>query len=228
MSGTELFAALRGQAGPRIPFLLLTARADPQHKLLALELGVDDYLQKPFSPRELLARVYNLLTNYYERRRWLADGTREQVKASLAEEAGATEVELLPPAQLPLTTADVLLAPPPSALEEPLTLADQALLENLRALADAHLTDASLDATQLMAALGLSERTFYRKLKELTGLTPAAYLRDARLARARQLLEARAYQTVAEVAFAVGFEDAHYFSKVFLKHYGKRPSEYLR
>ncbi|MBC7448043.1 MAG: AraC family transcriptional regulator [Hymenobacteraceae bacterium] len=65
-------------------------------------------------------------------------------------------------------------------------------------------------------------------LRELTGLTPAAYLREVRLERARQLLEARTTQTVAEIACAVGFEDAQYFGKVFFKRYGKRASEYLR
>jgi signal transduction histidine kinase/AraC-like DNA-binding protein/DNA-binding NarL/FixJ family response regulator/tetratricopeptide (TPR) repeat protein len=230
MSGTELLTALRGQPrpGPRIPFLLLTARADPQHRLLALELGVDDYLQKPFSPRELLARVFNLLTNYHERQRWLLAEAGEPTSPAFSDDEPVEPPAPVPGARGPHAPGVAVLEPPTRPLEGSLPLADQALLQRLREIAETHLSDASLDAAQLIKALGLSERTFYRKLKELTGLTPAAYLRDVRLARARQLLEDRAYQTVAEVAFAVGFEDAHYFSKVFLKHYGKRASEYLR
>ena len=56
----------------RLPFLMLTARASAEHRLSALELGVDDYLPKPFLAHELLVRVGNLLANYHERLRWLS------------------------------------------------------------------------------------------------------------------------------------------------------------
>src|SRR6201991_3680157 len=40
-----------------IPLIMLTARADEQHKVLGLETGADDYVTKPFSPKELMARI---------------------------------------------------------------------------------------------------------------------------------------------------------------------------
>ena len=43
------------------PILMLTARAEPDHRIKGLEIGVDDYLTKPFEPRELLLRLYNIL-----------------------------------------------------------------------------------------------------------------------------------------------------------------------
>jgi DNA-binding response OmpR family regulator len=46
---------------PALPILILTARGDPVDRVLGLELGADDYLAKPFEPRELLARVRALL-----------------------------------------------------------------------------------------------------------------------------------------------------------------------
>lgn len=44
-----------------IPILMLTARSEPEHRVLGLELGVDDYVAKPFEPRELLLRLQNIL-----------------------------------------------------------------------------------------------------------------------------------------------------------------------
>jgi len=60
--GLELCRDLR--AAPRtrsLPLLMLTARGEPMDRIVGLELGADDYLPKPFEPRELLARIKALL-----------------------------------------------------------------------------------------------------------------------------------------------------------------------
>ncbi|MCB1510318.1 MAG: response regulator transcription factor [Hyphomicrobiaceae bacterium] len=44
-----------------VPICMLTARAEPEHRIKGLEAGVDDYLPKPFEPRELLLRIQNIL-----------------------------------------------------------------------------------------------------------------------------------------------------------------------
>ena len=49
------------RAGSSVPVLFLTARDDEVDRILGLELGADDYLVKPFSPRELVARVRAIL-----------------------------------------------------------------------------------------------------------------------------------------------------------------------
>jgi two-component system alkaline phosphatase synthesis response regulator PhoP len=60
MDGFEVCKQLR-QAGIMTPILMLTAKSQEIDKVLGLELGADDYVTKPFSPRELLARVKALL-----------------------------------------------------------------------------------------------------------------------------------------------------------------------
>ena len=58
-SGLELTRALRSEG--RVPVLLLTAMAEPEDRVNGLEQGADDYLSKPFEPRELVLRIRNLL-----------------------------------------------------------------------------------------------------------------------------------------------------------------------
>ncbi|HEY0200450.1 MAG TPA: response regulator [Burkholderiaceae bacterium] len=54
--GLSICRRLRAQ-GETIPILMLTARGDPLDRIIGLEMGADDYLPKPFEPRELLARI---------------------------------------------------------------------------------------------------------------------------------------------------------------------------
>ncbi len=62
MSGLEVCRTLRGQdETAKLPILMLTAKAGEADRVLGLELGADDYLAKPFSPRELVARVRAIL-----------------------------------------------------------------------------------------------------------------------------------------------------------------------
>jgi len=58
-SGLELTRVLRSEG--RVPVLLLTAMAEPEDRVNGLEHGADDYLSKPFEPRELVLRIRNIL-----------------------------------------------------------------------------------------------------------------------------------------------------------------------
>lgn len=60
MDGIEICRALR-ESGDWTPVIFVTARDDEVDRILGLELGADDYLAKPFSPRELVARVRGIL-----------------------------------------------------------------------------------------------------------------------------------------------------------------------
>ena len=63
MDGLEVCRRLRGQSGAlaKVPVLMLTAKGDPMDRIIGLEMGADDYLPKPFEPRELLARIRAIL-----------------------------------------------------------------------------------------------------------------------------------------------------------------------
>jgi len=59
MDGLEVLRRIRAKSN--VPVLMLTARGDETDRIVGLELGADDYLPKPFSPRELLARIRALV-----------------------------------------------------------------------------------------------------------------------------------------------------------------------
>ncbi|MBP6405524.1 MAG: response regulator transcription factor [Proteobacteria bacterium] len=63
MDGLEVCRRVRAMPGDmaRVPVLMLTAKGDPMDRIVGLELGADDYLPKPFEPRELLARIRAVL-----------------------------------------------------------------------------------------------------------------------------------------------------------------------
>lgn len=65
MDGWEVCRRLREQNG-RIPVIMLTAKSDDVDKILGLDMGADDYLAKPFNPRELVSRVRAVLRRTQE------------------------------------------------------------------------------------------------------------------------------------------------------------------
>ncbi len=63
MDGLQVCQRIRSMPGAlgQVPVLMLTAKGDPMDRIIGLELGADDYLPKPFEPRELLARIKAIL-----------------------------------------------------------------------------------------------------------------------------------------------------------------------
>lgn len=63
MDGLQVCQRIRGLQGAvsQVPILMLTAKGDPMDRIIGLESGADDYLPKPFEPRELLARIKAIL-----------------------------------------------------------------------------------------------------------------------------------------------------------------------
>ncbi len=67
IDGLEVCRCIRALPGAvaRVPVLMLTAKGDPMDRIVGLELGADDYLPKPFEPRELLARIRAVLRRHH-------------------------------------------------------------------------------------------------------------------------------------------------------------------
>ncbi len=101
---------------------------------------------------------------------------------------------------------------------------ERMFLERFKKAAKSHIGDANLRMDDLGSELSLSKVQMYRKVKALTGKTPAEVLREMRMQKAYSLLK-QTDKTISEVAAEVGFSIPGYFSACFKKQFGINPTE---
>jgi signal transduction histidine kinase/DNA-binding response OmpR family regulator/Tfp pilus assembly protein PilF len=115
-----------------------------------------------------------------------------------------------------------LTIPKPEFSNE-LSKKDEEFLEVMNQTIQANLSNQLFGATELSEIMFLSISQFNRKLKSITGITAANYIRNYKLQKAVEMLTEG--MQVAEAGWEIGFGDPVYFSKVFKKHFGYPPSE---
>ncbi|MCP4438115.1 MAG: response regulator, partial [Aureispira sp.] len=205
MDGFTMLEEIKANANWRnIPIVMLTALAREEDKLHALTVGVHDYLTKPFSIEELTVRVANLLQNAQERKAWIAEQQQIAPKTTKTTEKSEKEVDNLFVGE-----------------------ADLNWLKTVEEEVKEQLDNENFNVAVLAKKMNVSDRQLTRKLKKITGLTPAKFIKEIRLNIARTYLEAGTYLSVSEVAFAVGFQTVEAFSKSYKTRFGKPPREYL-
>ena len=102
---------------------------------------------------------------------------------------------------------------------------DRRLLDAMNAWLSNHISDPLLSVDDMVQAMGYGRSVFYKKVKTLTGQTPADYIKTCRMQRAAEMLREETV-TVSEVCYRVGISDPHYFGKVFKQVYGISPKKY--
>ena len=102
---------------------------------------------------------------------------------------------------------------------------DELFMSKFVKLIEDSYADSDFSIEKASEMIGLSRVHLYRKVKELTGVTPTDFLRNYRLKRAAVLLQQKTYN-VNEVAYATGFASPAYFSKCFKAVYNITPTEY--
>lgn len=90
-----------------------------------------------------------------------------------------------------------------------------------------NLNDKELSNKKLANLLNISEVHLSRRVKSVTGSTPAKYIRKKRMAKAMRLLKSDASQNEKRVSDEVGFLKPSYFCKKFEEYFGKKPYQVL-
>lgn len=108
------------------------------------------------------------------------------------------------------------------------TSMDEAFIQKAIDCVNNHLDDCSYEPPQFVAEMGMSRTTVADKLKSLTGLTPSGFINNVRLNAACRLIDENNKIRITDLAYAVGFNDAKYFSTCFKKKFGVSPSDYMQ
>lgn len=102
---------------------------------------------------------------------------------------------------------------------------DKKFVEQLDSFVSSRLADTSLSVDALAHAFGVGRTTISTRVRELTGKSPAEYIKDVRLRRAAELLRG-GNVTINEVAYQVGFSTPQYLSVAFKQKFGVSPKKY--
>jgi len=185
-----------------IPIVLLTAKTSIESKLEGLEYGADDYITKPFSATYLQARVKNILSQRQKLRELYRNNLMANSHDSLRDENSEE-----------------------NSKEPNMSPNDHKFMEKLLELMEKNIDNGDLVVDDLVQELAVSRSVFFKKLKSLTGLAPIEFIKEIRIKRAIQLIEAGEF-SMTQISYMVGINDPRYFSKCFKQKMGVTPTMY--
>jgi len=198
MDGFEMLKHVREHKRYQyIPMIMLTALNDEHYRLKALSIGVDDYLAKPFSQKELLARVENMLARQNVRKMMFKETDHEEAQTSILEVDGNGKK------------------------------GEKTFIQQVEELILAELENEAFHLDDVASTFNLGESQFRRRVKKITGLTPKKYQREVALQKARRLIEEEVYDNLTAVAFSVGIRNATRFSEYYEQRFGIDPRIYF-
>lgn len=199
MDGIELCNRLKNDLSTsHIPVILLTAKNDEQSTMAGFQSGAEAYVTKPFDPQILELRVKNIM--------------RARSRFSKAIIESGEEVP-----EMAVATAEV---------EVPaFNKFDKDFLARVNALIAENMDNSQFSIADITREFGISRSLLHIKMKSFANTSMTDYIRQRRMARACELL--REGYIVSETAYATGYSDPNYFTKVFKKEFGVTPTEFI-
>ncbi len=203
MTGIEMVKKLQANIYTcHIPIVLLSSKADVENQNEGLELGVDDYITKPFSASYLIAKIWNIIK---QRKRIQALYYSELIQNKEENSLGAQEKEEL----------------------RTLPQVDKDLLDKMVCFIEAHLDYPELSVDTLVEEAGISRSALFKKIKTLIGISPMELIKNIRLKKAAEFIR-EGSDNFTQIAYKTGFKDSQHFSKCFKLVYGVTPTEYKK
>lgn len=212
MDGYEITQQLKAQeATSRLPIILLTAFTDDQHHVKGIEAGADAFLTKPCNARVLLSLIMKLMTQRKQ------DGQKRDDTMHGSPTIQETVEQLIENIKQEPGTFEVIIT----------DMGDKKFRERLQDTVAHRLHDKNFNVDELMQTMNMGRTQFYKKCKEVMGMSPNEYIRNARMLKAVQLLQ-EGEMNVNQVSYAVGIDNPSYFIRCFKAKYGMKPSQYKK
>jgi DNA-binding response OmpR family regulator/anti-sigma regulatory factor (Ser/Thr protein kinase) len=198
MDGIEFMKTMKTDSRTdHIPIMLLSAQADQESKISALQLGADEYMTKPFSLHELEVRVNSIISN---RKKAAAFFHRMLISPDESKRLAVVE---------------------PSTVDS----VHSRFIKKLQGSISQNLSEPSFGVEELANEMCLSRTQLFRKVKMVLDTTPSDLISDMRLQQAATMIINKA-DTLAQIAYSVGFREQSYFAKRFRRKFGVSPREY--
>jgi len=104
---------------------------------------------------------------------------------------------------------------------------DAIFLQKVNAVINANIEKEDFDIDQLARSMAIGRMQLHRKLKPLVNQSPAHYIRDTRLIKAKTMIQTEDL-SIGEICFKVGFQSQSHFTRVFIEKFGVRPTSYKK
>lgn len=105
---------------------------------------------------------------------------------------------------------------------------EQEFVKQVLAVVEENMEDFEFNNDTFCTIMGMSQSTLYRRLKDITGLSPNEFIRSVKIKKACELIQQNPRQRVKEIAYQIGIADSKYFSTLFKKVKGVTPSVYAQ
>ncbi len=103
---------------------------------------------------------------------------------------------------------------------------DEMLLDRVTKAIEDNMSRDDFNVSMLTSTIGIDSKQLYRKIKQLTGLSPVNYIKKLKMKKAAMLLSQNRF-TISEVVYMVGYTNASYFTKCFVEEYGITPKQFV-
>lgn len=102
---------------------------------------------------------------------------------------------------------------------------DEKLMEKITSIIEENIEDETFNVTTLADKTGFTQKQLYRKMKQITGTTPVAYIKSIKMKKAAFLLKDPQF-SITEIMYMIGYSNMSYFIKCFSGEYGMTPKQF--